>query len=321
MDQTRRVSNEELRSRLKRTLDEHIFQGITGASMAVSVPGFERMLLSSGMADLDGDTPVRPDHLFKIASITKTFVAAVIVQLVQEGKLDLSTTLDRWFPDLPNARFITLRQVLIHQSGIPDREYDLVRRDPPKDSIWTLKAIVDRAYDTNPVRAPGEYAYSNTNCMVLGMLIQKVTGESRVVQVRKRVLDPLALLDTCSSSEEGYSKERLARGYVHDSGRPEDVTELFPMTFAGPSGDMISTADDVLRWWEAIFEGKAVGKQHFDEFVTAQNHGTYPGTAMSGHGLGTMIFSYNDLEVIGYRGSLPGYVAIVGTKGITGLPL
>jgi D-alanyl-D-alanine carboxypeptidase len=255
--------------------------------------------------------PMRSDHLLKIASNTKSFVAAVVLQLAQEGLIDLNATLDRWFPDLPNSKFITLRQVMGHQSGIPDRDYDSLDPKPSSDSYWKPQDIVELAYSTNPICYPGNYTYSNTNYVLLGMLIEKETGESRAEQVQKRLLNPLGLKDTYTATEEDYPQSRLARGYSHDKGEPVDVTHLYPMSFAGPSGDMISTAGDLVKWLEAIFNGDVVEEPYLKEFVTAQVEGTYPGTAMSAHALGTMIFSYNDLEVVGYRGALQGYISIM----------
>ena len=311
MIRTPKISNDELRSRLQRILDEHVFQGITGATMGVSVEGFGDMVFASGMADLENNRSMSHDHLLKIASNTKTFVAAVILQLAQEARLDVNETIDRWFPGLPNAAFITVRQVMTHQSGIPDRENDSLEWVPPSDSVWTPQDILERAYSANPVRPPGEYAYSNTNYVLLALLIEKETGESRAVQVRKRLLDPLGLRDTYTATDEAYPEGRLARGYTHDAGEPEDVTHQYPISLAGPSGDMISTASDLLKWLNALFSGQVFQDPYFTPFASAQAKGIYPGTAMSGHGLGAMIFSYHDLEVVGYRGALKGYISIM----------
>jgi len=143
-----------------------------GATLAVSVPGYEEMLLSSGMADLEKNIPMRPDHLLKIASNTKTFVAGVLLQLAQEGRVDIDGTIDRWFPDLPNAKFITVRQVMTQQSGVPDFFDYSLDNNPPPESVWSTQDIVDHAYATNPVKPPGAYDYSNTNYVLLALIIE-----------------------------------------------------------------------------------------------------------------------------------------------------
>lgn len=309
----------ELRSRFQRILDEHVFQGIVGATMGVSVPGFEDMVFASGKADLEKDTAMRPDHLLRIASNTKTFVAAVILQLAQEQRLDLDQTIDRWLPDLPNAGFITVKQVLAHQSGIPDRNGHAEADVPPADSVWTLGELMDLAYSSHPVQAPGPYAYSNTNYIALAMIIEKETGTSWSTQVRERLLEPLGLKDTYTGSDKGYPQDRLSRGYAHDNGAPEDVTHRYPISLSGPAGDMISTAGDLLNWVKAAFGGQVIEEPYNNLFCTSQVSGTYPGTAMSGHSLGAMIHTYNDLEVVGYRGAIPGYISIMGYKSEPGI--
>jgi D-alanyl-D-alanine carboxypeptidase len=308
------VSDSELRQRFQRILDEHVFQGIIGATMGVSVPGFGDMVYASGMAEVKKSIPMNPEHMLMIASNTKTFVAAVILQLVQEGKIDLDETIDRWFPRLPNARFITVRQVITHESGIPDRNTHCVEETPPSDSVWMPEDILELAYNSSPTQPPGQYNYSNTNYIVLALIIEKETDESRAAQVRKRLLEPFCLEDTYTATDEEYPQERLAHGYAHGTAELEDVTHRYPVSLSGPAGDMISTVRDLLSWLRAVFSGKVIKEPYLRLFSTRQVAGTYPGTSMSGHGLGSMIHTYNDLEVVGYRGAIQGYISIMARE-------
>ena len=309
----RKVSSEELRSRLQRTLDEFIFQGITGATMAVGVPGYEDMLFASGVADLEKARPMQPTHLLKIASNTKMFVAAVLLQLAREGRVDLDETVSKWFPNLPNSKFITVRQVATHQSGIPDffDTYELVG-NPPPDSVWTVEETIQHGYDLHPVKAPGAYEYSNTNFLLLGLLIEKITGRTRAEEVRHRLLAPLGLKDTFTASSEEFPEERLARGYAHDSGHPADVTHLYPIALAGAAGDMVSSASDCLQWLKAIFGGRVIQEPCLSLFTSRQVEGGMENLAVTGNGIGSMIYSFRDLETVGYAGGIQGYISLMG---------
>jgi D-alanyl-D-alanine carboxypeptidase len=312
MKKYKKFPSDELRSRFQRILDEHTFQGIIGATMAVSVPSYEDMSFFSGMADLENNVSMRNEHLLMIGSNTKTFICCLFLQLVQEGKIHIDDTIDKWFPNLPNAKFISIRQVLTQLSGIPDYFDYALEGNPPSDSLWTSQDIIDRAYSINPVRAPGEFEYSNTNFVILSMIVEKETGESRAVEIRKRFIEPLGLDSTYTASDEEYPKQKLARGYAHDTGFPVDATHSYPISLAGPAGDMVSTADDLLNWLNAIFSGKIIEEPCLSYISKVQVKGTYPGTAMSGAGFGSLIFTYNDLEVIGYRGGIHGYISIMG---------
>ena len=321
MAKKKKISADELRSHLQRTLDEFVFQGITGATMAVGTPGYEDMLFASGVADLEKDAPMSPDHLFKIASNTKMFVSAVLLQLAQEGRFDLDETIDRWFPDLPNSRFITVRQVWTHLSGIPDFfDYGL-DENPPPDSVWTIEEATAHAYATNPVKVPGEYEYSNTNFFILALMIEKITGQTRAEEVRQRLLDPLGLKDTFTASNEGYPEERLARGYAHDSGQPVDVSHLYPISLAGPAGDMISTASDCLNWLKAVFGGQVVQEPYLSLFASKQVEGGLETLAFTGSGLGTLIYTFRDLETVGYAGGIQGYISLMGRHLESGIDI
>ena len=123
-----------LRTRLQGILDDYVAQGIVGVSLALRAPGEEDVLIASGLADRTRQEPLTPDHLFRIASCTKTFVAACLLQLAQEGRLDLDEPITRWFPDLPKAKRLPVRILVNHRGGLPEFENHMPMIS---DRVWT----------------------------------------------------------------------------------------------------------------------------------------------------------------------------------------
>ena len=184
--------------------------GIPGISVAIGLDQELAWMGAAGYSDLLRNVPVSTSDRFGIGSITKTFVARVILQLVEEGKLDLDgRPVDYLNPeivqDIPNTDKATLRQLLNHQSGIPDWEFqaawirkargDQIRIGRVWDKTETLEYV--RREKTPADHAPRQrYAYSNTNYTLLGLIIEAITGNAITIEIRQRVLQPLHLDDT-----------------------------------------------------------------------------------------------------------------------------
>ncbi len=139
------------RDLIQAILDNHIARGVVGASLAISWPGQEPLLITSGFADKFKKTPMRPDHIFRIASCTKTFVATGLHLLVEEGKVDLDEPITRWFPGMPDAARMPVRILLNHRSGLPDFETSMPMIS---DKTWTAEEIVDFAFKHGVQKQP-----------------------------------------------------------------------------------------------------------------------------------------------------------------------
>jgi len=192
----------ELATALQTALDEsREAAGIIGVTMAVITPEQGIWLGASGVSDSRTGTPMAPENLLLIGSITKTFVSALILQLAEEGKLTLEDSIEQWFPGLvPNGENITIHQLLNHTSGIFDflsheDYYMLVGSDLNK--IWDPKEIVALATSKEPYFEPGAgFMYSNTNYILLGMIVESATGSTLANELRSRLLEPLKLEHT-----------------------------------------------------------------------------------------------------------------------------
>jgi len=267
---------------------------------------------ASGLGDLRGKRPARAGDRFRVGSVTKSFVATLVLQLVGEGGLSLDGNLERWLPGLvPNGETITVRQLLNHTSGLYNYTDDLP--EPPRS--FRPKELVAIATGHKPLFAPGaRFSYSNTNYILAGMLIERVTGQRLADQLRQRIFQPLGLGDT----ELPATQERIAgphvRGYappdedwqVSDgSARLVDVTEM-DTSWGWAAGAMVSTTADLARFYQALLGGRLLRPELLEQMRTTVDasqvgHGTR-------YGLGLEVLRPGcGVELWGHGGSLPGY--------------
>lgn len=196
---------------------------------------------ASGFHNREEETPARPDALFKIASITKLYVAVAASKLVDEGVLDLESNLDEMLPDykgrIENSESITLSHLISHRSGIPnytDGAFDW--SNPPRSNEGCLDLVLDMSAKFEPGK---KYGYSNTNYVLLGMIMDAYLEEGYKSYIDESILKPLNLGNTYHLMEE-VDQERLMSGYLEDY--EYDVKDF---DFRSPAGSMIATAEEV----------------------------------------------------------------------------
>lgn len=238
--------------------------GIAGAAVRVEAPGCPAWVGVSGRADLRTGRPMRGDERFRIGSTTKTFTATVLLQLVAEHRVDLDASVDHYLPGLIDGngydgREITVRQLLQHTSGLPDHT-DALDWDHPQ--TWQSHDFTDRELVAIALRQPHPqqtWSYSTTNYIVLGMIVQRVTGRSLASEVERRIITPLRLKDTYWPAASRTIEGPHPRGYEHlpEEGGPvlADVTD-FNMTAAGAGGALVSTLFDENRFFSALLGGR-----------------------------------------------------------------
>lgn len=243
-----------------------------GASLAVALADGTRLAVASGMADTLRKVPLHPGNRLLQGSVGKTYVSAVALQLVHEKKLDLdariSTYLGRepWFARLPNAADITVRQLMNHTSGLVRYEFQpaftaALRADPFKS--WTAEERLAFIFGTPaPFAAGAGWEYSDTNYIVLGMIIERLTGNSYYAELRRRILDPLGLTNTIPSDRPDLPG--LANGYAGPRNElgGYDASLVNGRMAANPGlewtgGGIASTTEDLARWAQLLYEGKA----------------------------------------------------------------
>jgi D-alanyl-D-alanine carboxypeptidase len=257
-----------------------------------------------GYADLAQRRTLTPADHFRIGSNTKTFVISVLLQLVDEGKLRLDDPLSRFALGVrvPNARHITVRELCEMRSGLFEA-YDTPefnRLDLKPDQKFDPRTLVGWAVKQKPYFAPGTgYRYSNTNYLILGLIISTVTHESVGEQIRKRLLVPFALEQTSYPATQAMP-EPWAHGYGLDKARNwEDVSGTIPVSLMGAAGEMISDMRDMRRWVRLYVTGKTNGPATQRARLTCIPIGE--GNLAFGLGVGCSAGWY------GYTGGLPGY--------------
>lgn len=266
---------------------------------------------SSGFAMLRGRVPLDAHDRFRVGSITKTFVAVVVLQLVGEHRLALGDTVERWVPGLvPDGGRITVRQLLAHTSGLADYadDPDFVRRTVAQPRRrWTPRELIHVALAEGPVARPGErFAYASTNYVLLGMMVEHVTGTSLGRQLRRRIFMPLGLEDT-SFAPEIRNSRRYAHGYApseHDGIVGSLATARDRSTvntsWAWAAGSVVSTAPDLSRFLGALLRGRLLPPRLLALMRPA------PG---SRYGLGLAAFRTPCGIAIGHTGALLGTVS------------
>jgi D-alanyl-D-alanine carboxypeptidase len=225
--------------------------------------------VTAGVADKATGEPMRPRDRVHIGSTTKTFVATVVLQLVAEGRLSLDDSVQKWLPGVVTgpgyhpAR-ITVRQLLQHTSGLRDYLGDPVFQTPQGlGQTWQPRQLVGIALHLGPPLRG--WNYSNTNYILLGMLIEKVTGQSPIAEIDRRILIPLGLHDTSFPLTSRQIPGPQAHGYYGNL----DVTTLVNPSSAWTAGAMISTADDVARFYRAVLTGRLLPPAEQRELTSA----------------------------------------------------
>ena len=246
------------KAKIRRTLDRLTAAGLPGAVVLVR-NGNETLRVTSGQANVEKRTPMRATDRFRIGSLTKSFTAAVTLQLVGEGKLALDDTVERWLPGLVPEKNLTVRELLNHTSGLFDytddpRFFDRLVTHPK--AVWTPRRMVRIATAHKPNFAPGSrWWYSNTDYIVLGMVIEAASGHPVATEISRRVLAPLRLRSTSFDT-----LPRIAGTYAHgyaflEGGLRRDISIVSPSA-PWAAGAIVSTADDVANFYRALLGGR-----------------------------------------------------------------
>lgn len=310
----RRVEQQRARPDLKQALNSFVRAGAPGiVALVKDSRGTWRG--ASGLANLRTKAAMRPGVHFRIASVTKTFTATVVLQLVGEGRLRLDDPVERWLPGVvPNGPNITLRQLLRHTSGILDFD-DPQGRLGPRD-------VIAGPLSQPPLFAPDTaWSYSSTNYILLELIVESATGSTFDEQLRRRILTPLRLRNT--TFERNPTDVAMTRPYAHgydlvSSSRPLDVT-----AFKGhwASGGIVSTVDDLAQFYSALLGGRLLRKNLLGQMLATVPTANAPNDPNGGwgpnirFGLGIRAVRMTCGMAWGHWGGLPGYhTSVLTTK-------
>jgi D-alanyl-D-alanine carboxypeptidase len=242
------ASEADLDAALEKSFQE---SGAPGVVAAVQTPQYT-WVGTLGVADLSSEEPMTPDVHQRIGSLTKTFTGTLLLQAEAEGLLSLEDTIDQYVDNIPNGDSITLRQMANMTSGIASyTEDEQWQNEVFSDTsrVWTPEELAQIGIEDSPLFDPGtEFHYSNTNTVLLGLVLEQVTGQPIGELYRERIIEPLGLQGTSFPDADPSLPDPHAQGYTlqgQSSGEPVDATNWNP-SWAWTAGAMISTVEDLL---------------------------------------------------------------------------
>ncbi|MFA7266524.1 MAG: serine hydrolase domain-containing protein [Candidatus Nanopelagicales bacterium] len=287
--------------------------GFPGVIAGVWV-GDQQWVGTLGTAEKGTETALTTDDHTRIGSITKTFTGTVVLQLVESGKLSLDTVIEEYVPGMPNGKKATIRNLLEMQSGIPTYTMNTTVVNEwaaTPTQVFTPQQLVDSVKAEKPDFAPGtQMEYSNTNFVLLGMVITKVTGKSVSDVFQEQILTPLKLDQTSVPGDSAAIPSPWLSGIstqANPLGVEKNATTWTP-TFASTAGDMISTLDNLHRWSVALATGEGILKPETQQMrLDALKTTVKPNSATRSYGMGMV----NTDGWIGHVGDIPGYNTVI----------
>ncbi|MFF9625253.1 serine hydrolase domain-containing protein [Streptomyces griseosporeus] len=292
-------------------------QGAPGAMARIDDHGTV-LRATVGVADRRSGRALDASDRFRVGSITKTFSAVVLLQLADEGKLKLDASVDSYLPGLLPDRRITVRQVLSHRSGLYDYTNDMFARTVPgfeavRTKVFTYRELVQRSLKHPRTTAPGgAYAYSNTNFVVAGMLIEKLTGHGVAREYQDRIITPLRLTDTFYVHPGTEIPGRHARGYLTPDAAGAALVDATRQTvsWAQSAGAVISSTRDLNTFYSALLRGRLTSAP-----ALAQMRRWVPAGTGQAYGLGLRRRDLScGVSVYGHTGAVQGYYTYAFTS-------
>jgi CubicO group peptidase (beta-lactamase class C family) len=260
----------------------------------------------AGLADLEWNQPADAETVFRIGSVTKQFTAAAIMKLVEQGKLALDDPLARYVPDFDTGgRTVTIRQLLNQTSGIPNytAQPEFIAKGAIVDLSQQelLQYVAGKPFSFEPGQA---WQYSNTNYYLLGMIVEKVSGDSYSEFLDNVFFKPLGLTHTRYGFE-GPVIPKRAQGYALDPDRRERSNDQpISMLNPGGAGALVSTAGDLVRWQIALTNGRAVSADSFRQMITSTAR---TGNGNSAYGFGLGVDEVEGQTIISHNGGINGF--------------
>ncbi|MDH3492052.1 MAG: beta-lactamase family protein [Acidobacteriota bacterium] len=313
--------NATAKEAIQKKLDNwHANAKFPGATLGVTLSDGTSYGVATGYSDRVKKKKMSPDDMMLAGSVGKTWVAAVAMQQAAKGELDLDAKISKylgkeaWFKRLPNANNITVRQLMNHTSGLVRYEFNPqfiedLKKDPYK--VWKPEEQIAYLFDTKAEFEAGRgWDYSDTNYIVLGMIIERIAGKSYYELAETRLLKPLKLSRTIPQT--GPVLPGLIPGYAgaeNPFGGEDEILKdgkfVFNPQFEWTGGGMVSNSIDLSRWAKMMYEGRAFDRKMLPQFLDGVPAKLGPG---SKYGLGVIIRETKVGTTYGHSGFFPGYV-------------
>lgn len=305
---------QELHSKLQDYVDHwRLANNIPAMAITIDHPQLGIVTVVAGTQKEGSKEILTAANPFQIGSITKTFVAAIILQLEAQGKLSIDDKIVKWFPQYPSWKEITIRQLLNMSSGIfqygKDPVFEKIKNDSPNKQ-WIPSELTDVSYKHPLYFQPGSgWHYSNANYILAGQIIEKITHQ-RLAEVLQSFINSKSLVNTAYVS--GVLNGKLAKQMIHGYRDQKDITFDNISTY-GAAGAMVSTSRDIATWTKALFEGAIIPKAQLAELMTTVPFDPPPNTKPKGsrYGLGVyLVHSKKYGDIWWYSGVTNGYISL-----------
>ena len=305
------VDGEALQAALALTAADHgpgVYALVTEAGQTVFTGAI-------GVADLDNPRPIEASDRYRIGSVTKVYVATLVLQLVADGLLAFDDTVEKVLPGLvPGGGDLTVETLLRLRSGLPDYTEALFG-DPPTDlsaleRYWSPRRLVMGALDSGDRLPPdSQYRYCNTDYILLGMMIEETTGERVDAQMWQRIFMPLGLAATTFPTVDPYLRGPHAKGYLRMSpDAPYVETTVMTPSEGWTAGAIVATASDVAAFLDGLFEGSLLPAEYLARMIEP----TQQLDRYRSRGLGIVRLDFGTGNVAyGHQGGTPGYMTFV----------
>ena len=242
-------------------------------SLTIAKDGNVLYTRAIGYSQINGaeKKPLTGANRFRIGSITKMFTAVMILQLVEERKLRLTDTLDKFFPQIPNAQKITIAQILAHRSGIHDSLIDRDLRPASKTTAITKDELLSIIAKGKPDFEPdAKQSYSNSGYALLGLIVEKLTGKPYGEALKKRITSKIGLKDTYIATGNIDVNKNEALTYMNLGGGWKPVPETHPSNLFS-AGAIVSTPNDLAKFIQALFDRKIISKESLASMKTIRD--------------------------------------------------
>jgi D-alanyl-D-alanine carboxypeptidase len=296
---------------------------IPGINFSIIYPDGKQENYAAGYSDVDLMIPMSDEYRMFSGSIGKTYAAAVIYQMVDEGKLSLEDRFIDFFPDtewlkeLANMEDITVEMLLTHTSGLPryvmvDGFWDYVLEHP--DKVWTYKERMSYVAGVEAQHPAGKgWDYSDTNYILLGMLLELLSGNELYNEISERILDPFRLDETYPSLSRNINKLSMGYSSLSEWGMPRKVVEdglyIFNPQMEWTGGGFYCTTSDLARWAKLYYDG-GIFSDALKKKMTAPCRYAEDLGANTAYGMGSFIYSTAFGIAWGHTGTMPGYNSI-----------
>lgn len=267
-----------------------------------------------GTIDYKRTEKVTEDNVFRIGSVTKIFTATLVLQLAEEGYLNLEDTIDKWFPDIPHSKNITIRSLLNHTSGIYNYTEDILLAAKTflnSNKKWTPDDLYSYTLKGQPSFKPGEdHRYSNSNYLLLGLICEETTGRKYEELLHEKIIDPLDLKHTYIPPYDEIPV-KLVEGYDRDV-IPLGINKIKTSntswsSMAYSAGALISNCTDLVKFINSLFKEELISSQSLEEmmdFIACTDEDI---PVQTGYGLGLRRLEIDGNTLIGHTGTIPGY--------------